>query len=46
MGMRYNLFYVDNTCQIQGVFRGTLSEEVKKGLVGVPVLYSSKAGGQ
>jgi len=44
--MRRNLFYVDNTSQVRGGLRGTLSEEVKKGLVGVPVLNSSKPGGR
>jgi len=44
--MRHNLFYVDNTLQVQGGLRGTLSEEVKKRLVGVPVLNSSKPGGR
>jgi len=46
MGMRHNLFYVDNTSQVRGGLRGTLSEEVKKGVVGVLVLNSSKPGGQ
>ena len=44
--MRHNLFYVDNTSQVRGGLRGTLSEGVKKGLVGVPVLNSSKPGGR
>jgi len=46
--MRHNLFYLDNTSQVQGGLRGMLSEEVKKGLVGVSVLNSSKplAGGR
>jgi len=42
--MRHNLFYVDNTSQVGGGLRGTLSVELKKGLVGVPVLNSSKPG--
>ena len=44
--MRDNLFYGDNTWQVQGGLRGTPSQEVKKGLVGVPVLNSSKPGGR
>jgi len=43
--MRHNLFYVDNTSQVRGGLRGTLSEEAKKGSVGVPALNSSKPGG-
>jgi len=43
--MRHNLFYVDNASQVRVGLRGMLSEEVKKGLVGVPVLNSSKPGG-
>jgi len=43
--MQHNVFYVDNTSQVRGGLRGTLSEEVKKGLVGVTVLNSSKLGG-
>ena len=45
MWMRHNLFYVDNTSQVREGLRGTLSEELKKGLVGVPVLNSSRSGG-
>ena len=44
--MRHNLFYVDNTSEVRGRLRGTLSEEVKKGLVRVPVLDSFKPGGR
>jgi len=44
--MRHNRFYVDNTSQVLGGLRGTLSEEAKKGLVGVPVLNCSKPGGR
>jgi len=44
--MRHNLFYVDNTSQGRGGLQGMLSEEVKKGLVGVLVLNSSKPGGR
>jgi len=36
---------VDNASQVRGGLRGTLSKEAKKGLVGVPVLNSSKPGG-
>jgi len=46
MCMRHNLFYVDNTAQVRGGLLSTLSEEAKKGLVGVPVLDSSKPGGR
>jgi len=44
--MRHNLFYVDNTSQVRGGLQGMLSEEVKKGLVGVPVLNYSKPAGR
>ena len=44
--MQHNLFYVDNTSQVRGGLQGTLSKEVKKGLVGVPVLnFLSEVGG-
>ena len=42
--MPHNLFSVDSTWQVQEGLRGTLSEEVKKGLVGVGVLNSFKPG--
>ena len=45
MWIRHNPFDVDNTSQVRGGLQGTLSEEVKKGLVEVPVLNSSKPGG-
>jgi len=44
--MRDNLFDVDNTSQVRRGLRGMLSEELKKGLVGVPDLNSSKPGGR
>ena len=42
----HNLFYLDNTAQVRGVLRGTLSEEGRADLVGVLVLNSSKTGGR
>ena len=45
MPVRHNIFYVDNTSQVRGRLQGTLREEVKKGLVAVPVRDSSKPGG-
>ena len=45
MWMWHDEFYVDNTSQVRGGLRGTHSKEVKKGLIGVPVLNSSKPGG-
>ena len=42
----HNLFYLDNTAQVGGVLRGTLSEEGRPDLVGVLVLNYSKTGGR
>ena len=46
MGMRHNLFYMDDTSQVRGGSQGKLRDKVEKGLVGVPVLNSSNPGGR
>jgi len=44
--MQHNLFYVDNTLQVRGGLQDMLSKKVKKELVGVVVLNSSRSGGR
>jgi len=46
MLMQHNLCYVDNTLQVLDGLQDTLSEKVKKRIVGVLVCNSSMPGGR